>query len=53
MLLFSIKFLSIVIVRYHKKGTKKTHKLTCVLIVGAGNPVPDIYSQKVIVLEVA
>ena len=53
MLRFSIKFLSIVIVNYHKKRHKKTHKLTCVLIVGAGNPVPDIYAQKVIVLEIA
>ena len=36
-----------------KKYVKKAHKITCVLNVGAGNPVPDIYAQKVIVLEVA
>ena len=33
--------------------TKKTHKLTCEFFVGAGNPIPYKYAQKIIVLEVA
>lgn len=36
-----------------KMGKKIPHKITCADFNGAGNPVPDIYAQKVIVLEVA
>ena len=37
----------------YKNKHEKTHKITCGLNTGAGNPVPDKYAQKVIVLEIA
>lgn len=43
-------FVKIVLI---KNGHKKTHDINRVFNVGAGNPVPDKYAQRIIVLEVA